>query len=224
MSKPDSAPEDINKSFVIYYLALRRAVGILGIILPIILAIGLVLFSPCGNVQPSISDYFYTRMGSFFVGTMCAVALFLFSYKGYDKKDKIAGKLGCLFALGVAFFPTGPLPESTCSVVALHNPGFVNIIHFSSAGLLFLTLAYYSYFLFTKTSGEMTPQKRKRNRIYKVCGVIMVVCIILVFVYFEVPGMEKKFREFKPVFWLEAIALWAFGLSWLTKGEFILKD
>jgi hypothetical protein len=29
---------------------------------------------------------------------------------------------------------------------------------------------------------------------------------------------------FNPVFWLETIAILAFGVSWLTKGEAILKD
>lgn len=27
-----------------------------------------------------------------------------------------------------------------------------------------------------------------------------------------------------PVFWLESVAVWAFGWSWLIKGEAILKD
>ena len=29
---------------------------------------------------------------------------------------------------------------------------------------------------------------------------------------------------FKPVCWLEAAALWAFGVSWFVKGETILTD
>jgi|GraSoiStandDraft_4_1057263.scaffolds.fasta_scaffold422127_1 hypothetical protein len=28
----------------------------------------------------------------------------------------------------------------------------------------------------------------------------------------------------KPIFWLDALGLVSFGLSWLTKGEAILKD
>jgi hypothetical protein len=28
----------------------------------------------------------------------------------------------------------------------------------------------------------------------------------------------------KPVFWLEAFALWAFGVSWFVKGETLWKD
>jgi hypothetical protein len=30
--------------------------------------------------------------------------------------------------------------------------------------------------------------------------------------------------KFSPLFWLEAVAVFAFGVSWLTKGEVILAD
>ena len=45
------------------------------------------------------------------------------------------------------------------------------------------------------------------------------------------PGglIDHRFRggrveQLAPRFWLEAIAIVAFGVSWLTKGEAILKD
>jgi hypothetical protein len=31
-------------------------------------------------------------------------------------------------------------------------------------------------------------------------------------------------KEIKIVFWLESLSLWAFGVSWLTKGQAILAD
>jgi len=31
-------------------------------------------------------------------------------------------------------------------------------------------------------------------------------------------------ERYAPIFWLEGIAVIAFGVSWLTKGEAILKD
>ena len=40
-----------------------------------------------------------------------------------------------------------------------------------------LALAYFSFFLFTLSSGSPTPRKRTRNRIYRVCGVTIVACI-----------------------------------------------
>jgi hypothetical protein len=40
-------------------------------------------------------------------------------------------------------------------------------------------LAYNSFFLFTKSSGEMTSNKKKRNIIFKVCGIGMVASFAL---------------------------------------------
>lgn len=158
-------------------------------------------------------------------GTLCAVSLFLFSYKGYDERDLWAGKLASIFALGVAFFPCSNFyPLSTCKVLELKGNDTINYIHFGAAACLFLVLAYFSLILFTQSSGHPTNRKRKRNVIYKVCGVIILLSIILILLYSVIPAIHKQFQEYKPIFWLEALALLAFGLSWLTKGEALFPD
>ncbi len=222
----NSPPKDNpDQQLFISYLTLRKAVGILGIFLPVVLAIGVYLFSNCSFIQDSISDYYYTIMGNLFVGTLCAVGLFLFSYKGYEQKDLIASRLACFFALCVAFFPTyGPEPPFVCNVLHRNSSSLSSTIHDVSAALFFLTLAYFSLFLFTKSSGHPTGNKRKRNTIYKICGYTILASIVLLILYFKIPGLQSRFKEYKPVFMLETISLWAFGFSWLTKGEFILKD
>lgn len=217
--------EDPGQHLVISYLGLRKAVGVLGVLLPVALAIGMVLFSDCNAIQNSISDYYYTVMGNVFVGVLCAVGLFMYSYKGYDKKDKISAKLAALFAITVAFSPTfGPNNQSPCNYLHRNSSTWVSTLHDISAISFFLTLAYFSLFLFTKTSGELTKQKKMRNRIYKLCGYTIVSCILLLLLYFKIPALQSALKGYKPVFVMESIALWAFGLSWLTKGEFLLKD
>lgn len=71
---------------VISYLVLRKAIGYLGIALPFILVFGNMLLNKPG-IQSSISSYYYTPMRDVFVGTMCAIAVFMMSYKGYERKD-----------------------------------------------------------------------------------------------------------------------------------------
>ena len=89
------------------YIALRRAIGIIGVTLPCGLLAG--RFLPFGPAtQPSISDYFYTIMGSYFVGSLCAIGVFQLSYRGPDRADRIAGNFAFVFAVGVAMFPTEP--------------------------------------------------------------------------------------------------------------------
>jgi hypothetical protein len=56
------------------------------------------------------------------------------------------------------------------------------------------------------------------------CGIIILLSIILIFLYSVIPSLHDKFKEYKPIFWLEFLALEAFGISWLTKGEALLPD
>ncbi len=49
------------------------------------------------------------------------------------------------------------------------------------------------------------------------------VAIILIGLY-ESSNGETGWSRYKPVFWLEWVALLAFGISWLVKGEIVLKD
>lgn len=213
-----STPCQDNQSLVISYLTLRKAIGFLGLFLPLILVIGGWIDTGHLGVEPSISDYYYTSMRNGFVGVMAAVALFLFAYLGYDPIDRIAGNLGCIFALGVAFFPTTP---------ELQDPDLTGTLHFVFAVLFFATLVFFSLFLFTRTRNvnQMTAQKKKRNTVYHICGYIMIACILSMALYFFV--FENKYPwldQAHPVFFLESLALVAFGGSWLVKGGFILKD
>ena len=67
----------------------------------------------------------------------------------------------------------------------------------------------------------MTGMKKVRNTVYYVCGFIMLVCVLAIGLYIL---LAPKNSEMDIVFWGESIALMAFGVSWLVKGEIILKD
>ena len=211
-----------SESLVMSYLNLRKIIGLLGMSLPFILLLGTLIFFQTGIIEKSISHYYHTGMGDFFVGTFFVIGAFLLSYKGYEKKDDIAGDLACFFAIGLALFPTA----------FILNPSgiekIVGIAHWIFASLFFLTLAYFSLFLFTKTNPKKSPtnEKLRRNQIYRICGYIILVSIALIFLI-QVslpPNMEQILEVYKPVFWIESLAVLAFGFSWLIKGEAILAD
>jgi hypothetical protein len=214
MNQP-SGPQD---SLVLSYLTLRKAVGIIGFALPFVLAFGKMLLQGPG-IQGSISFYYYTDMRNVFVGSLCAIGIFLMSYRGYERKDEIAGRLACVFAIGVALFPTTP------RVDAPSRDQLIGTVHLTCAALLFLTLAYFSLALFTKTDPDKnpTPRKLQRNIVYRVCGWTIVACIGLMFVV-TLTAVKAVVERCTPVFWLESVAIVAFGVSWLIKGETILKD
>jgi hypothetical protein len=217
-----------NNGFVISYLNLRKAVGILGIALPIVLIIGFALLDKGCSFPPTVSHYFYTNLGTYFTGTLCAVSMFLFSYKGPEKTDARAATIAAICALGVAFFPTNP-PRilDNCVKVSLSANLVRNAFHYGFAALLFLTFAYFSLFLFTKTSDIIpTPQKLIRNVIYRSCGLIIIICIMGILLLTILDDQDKLSTQKANIytFILETIALFAFGSSWLVKGGTILKD
>jgi hypothetical protein len=208
----------LNDSLVISYLGLRKAVGIIGIALPFVLAFGKILLEGPGILN-SVSAYYHTGMRDVFVGSLCAIAVFLMSYHGYERKDDIAGDVACIFALGVALLPT--LPEANVTP----RDRTIGALHLLSAAGFFLTLAYFSLALFRKTDPTRPPtrRKRQRNAVYTFCGYTILVCVALILVAVFLPG-DAPVKRLAPVFWLEATAIVAFGVSWLTKGEAILKD
>ena len=208
-----------DNSLLVSYLVLRRFIGILGIALPFVLAIGTMILERTA-IQSSISDYYHTLMRDVFVGILCAIGVFLFSYKGYEG-DRRAGIFACLMAVGVALFPVAP-EGSTDSIVKI-----VGMLHYLFAAAFFLTLAYFSLRLFTKTDPLIPPTRRKlqRNIVYRVCGYLILLALALIVVVKMLPESAGiPIKQLAPVFWLEALAVVAFGFSWLTKGEAILKD
>lgn len=224
MNSTNNQTADQNQPLVISYLTLRKMVGLLGSSLPIVLVLGSFVFGKCKILAPSVSQYYYSTMGDFFVGTLCAVAIFLFSYKGYNFWDKFLTNAAGFFAVGAAFFPTHSAEAfAACNVNNSDTSDLINIIHFVTSGLFFICLSLISIVQFTRSKGKMTPQKKIRNRIYKICGYAMLASILLIGVY-RIPAITPLLQRYKPTFFLEAIALIAFGISWLTKGEFLLKD
>lgn len=219
---------------IISYYTMRRAIGILGITLPLILVGGSSLFGGCDEVQGSISTYYHTNMRNIFVGYNCAVALFLFAYRGHDWRDNLAGYLGCIFVLGVAFLPCSiSNPNQPCMILTSAQSPMVGKLHNLSALLYFIILIIYSLFLFPKTHMDMVTgqkkfmgrQKKKRNVVYYISGSIMALSLLLIIFYMAfLENSKPNLKVLNPIFWLESFVLLSFGISWLTKGQLIFRD
>jgi hypothetical protein len=212
------------------YLALRKAVGIVALALPVALVIGYFVLTPLGSTRTwpnpplleSISAYYYSCMGHVFTGALCAIALFLLCTQGYDRADEIAGYMACGFAFGVAFCPTTP-ETASCGGTVTPLEKSLGTAHEILAALLFLTLSYFCLFLFTRTSGNPTPRKKQRNMVYKVCGGIMIFSMA-VMTSLHIQAVGEFFQHVKMLLIFETVCLFAFGVAWLTKGETFLKD
>lgn len=199
--------------------------GLLGIFLPwIVLTLSCVF--GYGFPDSISATYYIDPCITPFMIILGSAGILLISYKGYDKQDDIVCTVTGIFGLLICIFP--------CSNPDMYEAGFISNfvgtfqlpykvsgwIHNISAVFFFLLLAYNSYFLFTKGSDNPTENKKKRNIIFRVCGIGMAVSLVLIvpFSIFEIWGGT----------WIvEAIALAFFGISWLTKSQiysFLFKD
>lgn len=200
--------------FTITYFTLRKIIGFLGFFLAPALVLGSFIIDHTWYIQVSMSAYYHTGMRNLLVGVICGISLFLFSYHGHKWYDSLASKLAGLFGLGIAFFPTSETNDKS---------DIISTLHYLTSAVFFVILALMSLFLFTKSKGHMTKKKKQRNRVYRICGIVILVSIAGIPIA-GLDGIWEYIKFLKPTLVLEAIALTAFGISWLTKGEAIFGD
>ena len=182
---------------------LRVVLGSLAIALPWIVAL------LNRGIPNSISATYYSDACiTPFMIILGAASVLLMCYQGYDIIDDIVLCCSGLFGLFICFFPTycswldrvGTFQIPTATSYLIHN---------ISAIIFFCLLSYNSFFLFTKGDGNPTKKKKIRNIIYRICGVGMVSAFLLMLL-----------PRFSIQIWLvETIALFFFGLSFLTKAD-----
>jgi hypothetical protein len=188
--------------------------------------LGNYFLADCSYIQQSISDYYFTVTGDLMVGIMCCLALFLISYKGYpgEQLDEWLTTISGLLALGAALIPTNEPLVQSCAIIHLPWDTNRSLTHNLLSSLLFIMLSLISMLLFTKGRGEPTPEKMQRNKVYIVCGSVMLMVIIVVPIYNQLLRTYPDWEKYKLVFWLETLAMTAFGISWLVKGGLFLRD
>lgn len=163
-------------------------------------------------------------MRDVFIGLLCSIAFFLIAYKGYDDKDNILTNIAGIMALGVALFPTisKNIANQPTGVFQLSFEQS-HIVHLLMTISFFATFAYITLALFTIIGpGSLTKQKKLRNRIYKINGVIVLVSLILITM---IPfALNTSIEKLPIILIFESVCLIAFGVSWLIKGEALFKD
>ena len=136
---------------------------------------------------------------------MCAAGVFLLAYYCHDHVDNIASTVAGVGAIGLALFPTTPGHD----VTAWDRTS--GILHLVFAAVFFLMLAYFCLRLFPH-DGEQPPGT---GVVYRVCGVVILACLVLI----AATKALDLVPELRPALWLESIAVWAFGVAWLLKGQ-----
>lgn len=185
----------------------RQLIGYIGLVLPVVLI--LVVLRRDGlefwELLDSISAYYYTGAVAAFVGMLVSLALFLLTYRGYDNKyqwaDRAAAWIAGVAAIGVAAFPTAAPTDELMLPWWTETTG---TIHYASAIVLFSMFAIFCLFLFCLGSTTW------RKWIYRTCGAV----IVLSMIWAVVAGLREQ-----SIFAPESVALVAFAISWLVKGN-----
>lgn len=212
---------------------LRKLVGILGMLLPLLLYLFLLISYGIKTPLDSISHYYFTRVTSIFIIILGTLAIFLMVYKAEKSIDFYISFIAGIFALCVLLFPTSNITNICCdpskdyAVTFLRDSSAREYFHYTSAAIFLLALAYMSLFLFTKSDkprSEIGRKKKIRNTIYIVCGVIMLVALLVILLG-TIGVIPRGFYEkYHLTYWMETVSIEAFGFSWLIKGRSFFKD
>ena len=222
--------KEVDNELVLSYQTLRNLIGFSGMLLPLALIYLTVRDQGDPLIQPSISHYFYTSSGDIFVVILCIIGVFLFTHQGYNRWDKFWNTIAGLAAICIAFNPTKsikPIDGISKHTHQYEVPEIFNFEwHFIFALLFFASIAYITLFLFTKSkNNNPSPQKKRRNRLYYISGSLIVLSLILLALFFIFKdNLNNELKRLPVVFILETIAVEAFALSFLTKGETFFPD
>ena len=184
-------------------IRLRATIGWLGMLLPWIVVLLI------GYFPQSISATWYTNACTVFMIILGSASFLLISYKGYDLVDDILLTCSGIAGLGICLFPCAIDNSGQLVGTFMIDKWISNSIHCACAIVFFGLLAYNSIFLFTKSVGEVTKKKQARNIIFIVCGIGMVASFLILLI----PNFPCK------VWVMETIALFFFGVSFLTKAN-----
>ena len=219
------------------FLAVRRALGLAGLALPLLLYIDARLL-PGGQMQTSISAFYHTPMGDVLVGILVAIGIFLITYMGHkpNKGDRLTdwwvSTIAGIGAIGVALFPTLPSeadcasfePPTVIQGIVIHWCQWWGPIHFVSAIVFFVCMALFCLCLFPKNAkGEVHYFDEAGNTTYFVCGVLLLAAIggLLLYFFIRNTSLGQSLGAANFVFWFETLGVVAFAVAWLTKGNLI---
>lgn len=217
--------QQAENDLVLSFLAVRRAIGLLGLFLPLaLIAYGL---ASTEGIRGSLSAYYYSPMREIFVGTLCAQAVFLWSYEGYRPvgggwlTDRNLSRAAALGAAGIALWPTSPesgAEVASCTLTqCLMGLQGARLVHYAAAALFFGAMALTFIALFTRGDAS-EPMKQGANRIYRVCGFTIIAALALIGLL-QFTALGARFEPWSPVFWLETLASFAIATSWTVKGK-----
>jgi hypothetical protein len=189
----------------------RTAIGVLGAALPAIMIVG-TLSGLLANkeFERSISAYYHSELGDFFVGILWVIGVFLFFYKyrpgqhaprsnvhaiQQGHADAWLGKFTGIAAVLVAICPTDHKDTET----------LLGAVHVGAAVVLFICLSLFPLMLFSES--------RRWRLAYQLIGWSMIGVLALILGWWLVD------KDSAPLLGLETTLILLFSAGWFLKGE-----
>ena len=213
-----------NSNMNLTHFRLRKLIGATGMLLPFIVWIGK------WELLPSISDYYYTYMGVAFITILMWCSAFLMAYRGYEESNWLTDNgittAGGILLMFTVIFPTPFEEGGPCTTpVCFEGQDWAGYLHFGSASIFFILmglLAFYNFTLPKLDSGKKhSPNKAKRNKIYRFCARGIWITLGLTLVGYVIRESDYEFNKYFTyvVFVGELVVLQFFGFAWLVKGK-----
>ena len=164
----------------------------------------------------SLSYHLTDNARNVFVGSLCVISAFLWSYNGYSLFQAVLSKVAALAVAAVAFFPCdcftgrGIDGESTMT----------GIVHTASAISMFIILAIFCWLFYLRARGKDSKEAKARGLIYRACAVVMLAAMAVQLIDFQ------EWADFSGIthrltYYVEATGLAAFGVAWLTASRML---
>ena len=206
------------------FITQQRVISMLSFFLPVFLVTWSVVTD--AGIRGSLSEYYYTPVRDIFVGVLCALALFLWSYRGYHpynpelRADRIVAKVASVAAALTALAPLNPRQRGECTLLqCVLGIQVTDWIHNIAAAVFMAALATFCLVLFPMTAIP-GPGKSRRLVIYGTCGAIIALVLLLMVVWKFLPvDIYFALGRYKPIFVLETLALFAFSIAWLLRSR-----
>jgi hypothetical protein len=207
-------------SFTRSYMWTRLFVGVIGIAMPVVLlALDPLLFGE-PSIRGSLSAYYHSGMRDWFVGSLCAIGVGLFTYLGtrLGSFDNWVSTVAGACAIVVAFFPTNT--DAGQTPVRLQDQlGEVLVarIHFSFAAI-FIALLGLMCLRFGIGDGRRVDRTQTQRRAWRTvhlacaCAIWLSVLAVAVILVADIAAPHAILIG-------EVVAVLAFGISWFCKGS-----
>lgn len=207
---PDEVSEALAGRLARLYNYYRIGVAGLALLLPVlVVGVGRWGFN---DVFDSVSAYYYSATGSFFVGFLFVLATFFAIYgagletdatptEPRTRREFVRDVVAAVAAVVVAVFPTERPGDASPSEAAQT----IATVHFLAAITVFLILAWLAFGFYLHS--------RRRNPGLSMVSLIGAVLITAGVIWALLQGLNDG-----PIVWPEILAVAAFGATWLVHG------